>query len=152
MSSTETIGALGTITVDYGTSLQAMIAAGNYDWVNPNITAERFPVVGKGIVRFKPKLFDSPRYISSEHAVAAMKKEKFTPATHVHGLAFGATFPDEQRKYLIVCLGSSAQVLGDRRVVYLCRRAAGRYLDLSRWGGFWDGFWRLLAVQQLSAA
>ena len=32
------------ITVGYGNSLQAMIAAGKYDWVNSGITAKRFPV------------------------------------------------------------------------------------------------------------
>jgi hypothetical protein len=36
------------ITVDYGNSLQAMIAAGKYDWVNSGITAKRFPVEGTG--------------------------------------------------------------------------------------------------------
>jgi hypothetical protein len=52
--------------------------------------------------------------MSSEDAVAAMKKEKFTPGTHVHGLAFGAAFPEEQRKYQIACLGSFARVRGSR--------------------------------------
>jgi len=28
--------------------LQAMIAAGNYDWANRDITADRFPVGGTG--------------------------------------------------------------------------------------------------------
>jgi len=43
---TETIDALGIITVDYGKSLHDMIAAGTYNWVDPAITPCRFPVEG----------------------------------------------------------------------------------------------------------
>jgi hypothetical protein len=94
---TDTIAAL-TIAVDFDTSLPNMIAAGKYDWVNPDITPDKFPVEGTGKKTFRTKLFDFGRSISSEDAVAAMKKETFTPATHVHALAFGAAFPEEQRK------------------------------------------------------
>jgi hypothetical protein len=78
------------IAVDYGKPLPDMIAGGKYDWVNPNITAERFPVEETGRKQFRAKLFHFDRYISSDDAVAAMKAENFLPATHVHGLAFGA--------------------------------------------------------------
>jgi len=82
------------ITVNYGMSLQDMIAAGNYDWVNPDITAARIRVEGACTKKFRTKLFDFGRYISLEDAVAAMTKENFLPAGHVHCLAFGAAFPD----------------------------------------------------------
>lgn len=82
----------GLITIDYGMSLEAMIAAGEYDWKNGNITAEKFPVEGTGIKKFRTRLFHFDRNTSSEDAVAAMKEEGLEPATHVHGLAFGATF------------------------------------------------------------
>ena len=83
------------IVVDYSKPLQAMIAAGKYDWVNPDITQENFPVVGEGSKKFRTRLFDFRRTISSDAAVTEMRKENFTPASHVHGLAYGATFPDE---------------------------------------------------------
>jgi hypothetical protein len=75
-----------------------MVTAGNYDWKNDAITADRFPVKGSGKKKFRNKLFHFGRYASSEDAVAAMKKENFTPGVHVHGLAFGATFPEEHAK------------------------------------------------------
>jgi hypothetical protein len=146
------------ITVDFdvmgnmtpGEKLQAMIAAGKYDWVNPDITAKRFPVEGTGKKAFHTKLFHFGRYISSEDAVEAMKVEKLTPATHVHGLAFGAAFPEEQRNHPIACLGSSAQVYGGgRRVVCLGRNGDERYLNL--WIGDWQGSWRFLAVREIAA-
>jgi hypothetical protein len=136
--------------VDFGQTLEAMIAAGKYDWKNDAITANRFPVEGTGVKTFRNKLFHFGRNISSEDAVTVMEKEKFTPATHVHGLAFGATFPDEQRKYPIACLGSSAQVNGRRLVVYLDGHDAERYLSLFVWDDDWYGYWRFLGVQEVS--
>jgi hypothetical protein len=70
-----------TIAVDFGTSLQGMIAAGKYDWVSPNITAGKFPVEGTGKKTFRTKLFHFGRNISSNDAVAAMRSEGFTPAS-----------------------------------------------------------------------
>jgi len=138
------------IAVDYGTSLPAMIAAGKYDWTNPDITAARFPVVGTGTKRYRTKLFDFGRRISSEDAVSAMKAENFTPADHAHGLAYGAAYPGEQRRNPIACLGSCAQVYGYRSVVCLSRGVAERLLNLHGWSGDWGGFWRFLAVQEVS--
>jgi hypothetical protein len=138
------------IAVDYGTSLPDMIAGGKYDWVNPSITADKFPIEGTGAKNFRTKLFHFSRDISSEDAIAAMKSDNFLPATHLHGLAFGAAFPDEQRKYPIVCLGSSAQVCGGRGVVGLGGGGVGRDLRLYGWGGGWRGNWRFLGVQEVS--
>jgi len=140
------------IAVDCGMSLPDMIAAGKYDWVNPDITADRFPVVGTGTKRFRTKVFDFGRLFSSEAVIAAMKAETFLPGDHVHGLAYGAAFPEEQRKNPIACLGSHAQVDGFRRVVCLDGGGAGRSLRLVSWGGGWGGDWRFLAVQEVSAA
>lgn len=136
--------------IDFGQTLEQMIAAGKYDWANSDITAKKFPVEGSGTKNFRNKLFHFGRNTSSEDAVAAMKSENFTPASHVHGLAFGATFPDEQRKYPIACLGSSAQVDFGRHVVCLDRYDALRYLRLGGWDGAWDDDWRFLAVQEVS--
>jgi hypothetical protein len=131
--------------------LQQMIGAGNYDWVSPAITANRFRFKGTGVKRFRNTLFGFGR-VSSEDAMTAMKKEKFMPATHVHGFAFGATFPDEQRKFRIACLGSSALVDGDRGVVCLYGSGVKRNLHLYDWGGGWNDSWRFLGVQEVSAA
>jgi hypothetical protein len=140
------------IAVDHDMSLEDMIAAGKYDWVSDGITSERFPVEGSGTKKFQAKLFHFDRFISSEDAAAAMRKENFMPAGHVHGLAFGAAFPDEQRKYPIACLGSSGRVFGCRGVVCLYRSGDGRRLNLGGWGGDWYGTWRFLAVREVSGA
>jgi hypothetical protein len=147
---TDTIAAL-TIAVDFGRSLPDMIAVGKYDSVNPAITPERFPVEGTGTKKFRTRLFHFGGNISSQGAITAMQNENITPATHVHGLAFGATFREEQRTYPIACLGSSARVGIGRGVVYLHGRGDVRDLDLFSWLGDWSGRWRFLGVQEVCA-
>jgi len=138
------------IAVDFGQTLGMMIAAGRYDRVNPYITADRFLVEGTGTKRFRAKVFDPRRYICSENAVSAMKAENFTPGSHIHGFAYGAAYPEEQRKNPIACLGSSAHVFGFRYVVYLDIGGVGRGLDLIDWLGDWDDLWRFLGIQEVS--
>jgi hypothetical protein len=137
--------------VDFGHSLENMIAAGRYDWTNSDITAKKFPVIGNGKKKFRNRLFHFNHGTSSEDAVATMERESFAPATHVHGLAFGAAFPNEQRMYPIACLGSSLGRL-DRLVVCLDGSGTGRALRLCYWYDGWDGDWRFLGVQEVSDA
>jgi len=144
------------ITVDYGKSLEEMIAAGNYDWVNGNITAKKFSIEGTGNVQYEPKVFHFDRYISSEDAVAAIKADDrqnpWEPAK-IEGLtAYGTKNPEEQRQYPIIGLGSVAEVGGDRGVPGLGRSGARRSLGLYWWGGGWGGRCRFLAVRNLPSA
>jgi hypothetical protein len=53
-------------------------------------------------------------------------------------------FPEEQRKDPIVCLGLSAQVRGNRKVVCLDGHGVERDLDLHGW----LGCWRFLGVRR----
>jgi hypothetical protein len=81
------------IAVDYGKPFADMIAAGRYDYANSNITAEKFPVEGTGTKQSRARLFHFGRFISSEDAVAAITKENFMPADHVHGLCVRSSIP-----------------------------------------------------------
>jgi len=137
------------IEIDFGMTLDAMKAAGHYDGINDAITADHFPIEGTGKRKFRNKLFQSRRSILSHEAIALMEKENFVPATHVHGLAYAAAFPEEQCKNPIACLGTSAQVEGDRRVVSLGGHGVERYLGLQDWQRPWHGHWRLLGVQEV---
>ena len=140
------------LSVDYSRSLEVMIAAGHFDWTNSDITAKRFPVVGKGVEQFEAKLFHFNRNVSSEQAVEAIKADGWEPAQIEHLLAFGEKYPEEQRKYPIIALGSVARVGGHRRVPCLHRRGAERYLYLRWWDYGWFGYFRFLAVRKLSSA
>ena len=93
------------ITVDYGLPLEHMIAAGRYDWIDDDITAERFPVKGEGVAEFETKLFRFD-VVSSGNAIKEIEAQGWQAAGIEHLLSFGAANPDEQRKYPIVALGS----------------------------------------------
>lgn len=140
------------LSVDYGRSLEVMIVAGNYDWKNNDITAKRFPLKSEGAEQFEAKIFHFDRNISSEQVVEQIKAAGWEPGKIEHLLAFGEKYPDEQRKYPIIALGSVAEVDGDRSVPYLHVRDRERSLNLRWWGSGWSGHCRFLAVRKLSSA
>ena len=142
----------GSHIVDYDMTLEQMIAAGNYDWKNDDITAKRFPRVGKGKVEFEDTLFHFDRGISSEDAVkeilAADTKNPWEPGKIENTLAYGAKNPEEQRRFPIIGLGSVAEVDGYRGVPCLGEGGSERYLYLDWWDGDWRGRYRFLAVRK----
>ena len=139
------------LSVDYGQSLEQMIAEGNYDWKNSDITAKRFPVVGNGIEQFEAKIFHFDRNTASQDNVDAIKADDpanpWEPGKIEHLLAFGAKYPEEQRKYPVIALGSVAKVDGLRRVPCLGVRGRERDLGLGWWNDGWLGRCRFLAVR-----
>jgi len=134
------------LTVDYGQSLEQMIAAGHYDWVNSDITAKRFPIEGKGVVEFEGRYFHFNRGISSENAIKEIEAASWKPAKIEHVLSHGKTSPEEQHKFPIIGLD------GDRRVPVLGRGGSGRDLNLGWFGRGWDPFARFLAVREVSGS
>lgn len=144
--------------VNYGESLEEMVGAGKYDYCNGDITADRFDVSGKGIVRFEAKLIHPNRNVSYDDVVAKIKAidvvNPWMPSKIEHLLAFGKQFPNEQRKYPIVGPGSVVEVDGRLGVPCLIkRRSAKRHLSL-----FWfrvndcGTLCRFLAVRGISPA
>jgi hypothetical protein len=146
------------LTVDYSQSLEEMVAAGHYDWKNGNITAKRFPIVGKGVVKFESHYFHFDRNISSESAVKEIEgadtANPWSPAKAEHVLSHGKTFPDEQRKFPIIGLGSVAKVYGYRLVPVLDGDDSKRslYLNLHLWNADWHPAVRFLAVRKVSVS
>lgn len=140
-------GAFYLATVDYGLSLAAMIQLGKYDWMNSDITAERFPIKGEGQKNVQFELVHFNRGISSEDAAAEMKKRGLRPARIEELLSFGAKYPELQLQFPIVALGSVAEFGGGQRVAYLYRGDARRYLDLRWWSGGWGARCRFLVVR-----
>jgi hypothetical protein len=143
------------LTVDYGQSLEVMTTAGHYDWTNGDITVQRYPMEGASTVQVDAKLFQFDRNISSENVVEAIKtadpENPWVPAAIEHLLAFGASGPDEQRRYAIVALGSVAEIHGERFVPYLDVDDRSRLLNLYWWDDVWNGVVRFLAVRGLSS-
>lgn len=142
--------------VDYDRGLALMIDDGHYDWKNGDITPERFPIKGKGIVEFEGCLVHFGRGTESAANVKAIEEadqvDPWSAGAIEHLLAFGAKFPQEQRKFPIIALGSVVSINGNRCVPELWWNGTERYLYLIWFDGRWFGTYRFLAVRKVSAA
>ncbi len=136
------------VMVDYGKNLQEMIADGAYDYANPDITADHFPVKGEGKQEREVTLFHFNRSINSDNAIEEMAAAGYRPATIEEFLALGKAQPDLQRQFPIVALGSVWRGPRDGRRVPCLRGYDGkRVLYLDYYGGVWSVHYRFAAVR-----
>ncbi len=127
-------------------SLKELIAEGNYDYVNREITEKNFPEKEYVSDVNKYKLFYFNKYITSEEAIKEMG-EMYRPATLKELLTFGIANPELQREFPIIALGSVwVHRFGYRRVPCLDGSSDERRLRLSWYGGDWHGRCRFLGV------
>lgn len=140
-----------TITIDYTRSLEDMIAAGHYDWKNTDITSKNFPITGTGQAEVKLHLVHLNREATTAEVAARLDSLGFQSASIEHLLAFGEKYPDKQREFPIVALGSVwVSGYGDRYSPCLNGSGAERDLGLF-WldpDDRWDGSCRFLAVSK----
>jgi hypothetical protein len=137
------------VIIDYAKSVEQMKSDGQYDWSNDNINGENFPITGEEVVETKLELVHLNKVASTKEVEAYLEENGFRPATLEELLAFGATFPDVQREYPVVALGSSwVHRYGFRDVPYLHRRGSERNLNLSWGDSLWFGICRFLAVRK----
>lgn len=137
------------ITVDHTKSLADMIATGNYGYVNPNITVANFPITGTGVMEEEIILVHLDRDIGSDDAVRELNEMGLEPARIEHATAFGAKYPDVQREYPVVFLGSVwTSSGGDRDVPSLGDWGARRDLLLGDWDVGWARPYRFAAVRK----
>ncbi len=136
------------VTVDYRWSLDAMIKAGRYDWVNSDITAKHFPVKpGPTEVSIELVYFD--RAMTSDDVLAELARRGLWPATLPELLAFGAKYPEKQREFSIVALASVwRRWYGHRSAPCLWWDAPERVLDLGWLDGRWGAHYRFAAVRK----
>ena len=135
--------------VDYSLSLPQMIAAGKYDWVNPDITEKNFPLdKRKGTVEVQPELIHIGHNISSDDALQELDGRGYRAATAEELLAFGAKYPDKQREFPIVALGTGRHLFDERHVLYLDRDRSERFLNLCWFDLDWIDNYRFLAVRK----
>lgn len=94
------------VTVDYTQSLDAMLAAGRFDWEVEAFDPKSFPVTGDGQADVEILLYHPNRDAYYQDVLAELEYLGLRPATLAELLALAATFPDLQREYTIVALGS----------------------------------------------
>jgi hypothetical protein len=137
-------------TVDYSQTLEQMIAAGHYDWTNDKINAQSFSIEGTGAIEFEAVLFHLYKDISFSFQIIKGQIEEvgFEVGKIEHILSFGASYPEEQRKFPIFGLGFVGGVHSERRVLCLDRGGSKRGLNLPRWSNDWPVHSRFLGVRK----
>lgn len=143
------------LTVKADISFEDRIKCGHYGWRNSNLTEKKFPVTGEQVGDWKWKLFHFhfDRDISSEEAIRLMKEDGYDAGQIGHILAFGEKYPEEQRKFPIIGLGSVAVIDFNRRMPVLWwDDSNGRKLRLRWFGNDWDRNCRFLGVRRRSVA
>ena len=138
------------ITVDYSLSFEEMVAAGKYDCKNDDITATHFPVPMKSsalavgielqLVHFN-RVVDSPGKIIWE-----LDRLGRRPAYIEELRAFGAKYPEEQRRFPIVELRSVWQDFCGVSLVARLWVSLKRSLDLALFEEKWLEYYRFAAV------
>jgi hypothetical protein len=126
------------LTVNYDRSIEDLVAAGDYDSTNRDVTDNNFPSSESSEKEVEFGMFHYGECISSEKAIANMEEAGFRPATMKELLSYGEKNPEEQREYLIIALGSHgshALLKGDPSVGCLFigstngRRVSLRYFE-----------------------
>jgi len=137
------------VVVDYSRSLVQMIKAGNYNWVNSNITEKNFPIQGEGRQKTEVALFHFNKNMTSEQVIAEMDKQGYCPARIEELLAFGESQPDLQRQFSIIALGSIWRFRdGGRYVPVLYEDVRERRLDLVYFDGAWDPGYHFVGLRK----
>lgn len=97
------------LTIDYDSNLKDLVTKGKYGYVDSDINSKNFPQPKdrKGKVNRKAILVCLRDDASTHEVEAVLAQLNLVSGNLQELLSFGATYPDEQRKYLIAAFGSS---------------------------------------------
>lgn len=145
------------VTIDYTKTMEQAIADTNYNVDTSLIHTDNFPIsqemAGKKVEVFLT-LFNFFYTISLEDVIFKMDKAGFREATLMELLAMGSSFPESQRQFPIIALGSvyGNEVYGngklDKLVPCLHTRGSNSSLFLSPLYSQWHSNHRFLAVRK----
>lgn len=137
------------VSVNYDLMLEGAARNGKYDWSSSDITSDHFPSKRRGTVEVDIEIIHFNRNISSENAIAELDKMGLRPAVAHELCSLGEKYPEMQRGFPIVALGSVwRSLIGHRRVLVLCGDDGGRGLFLDWFVGGWGAGFRFAAVRK----
>jgi len=151
MSSRQKVKETYKVVVDYGKSLAQMIEAGDYGWFNDSINDKNFPLQGVGQHEVELVLVHLNRNATTKEVLEYLDNQGLIPAKIEHLLAFGVAYPEIQKEFPVVALGSVwVGVNGSRNYPCLDCDDDQRKLDLIWYGGDypWGGTCRFLALRK----
>ena len=140
--------AQGLMTISPRLTFAERIARGKYDRTNSDLTEDKFPVTADQMGDWEWRLFHFKRKIFSEEVIQLIGDAGFEPAEIGHILTFGMNYPEEQRRYPIIGLGSRALVDMARYGPGLWNDGDKRKLYLDWFGGGWHSHYRFLGVRR----
>lgn len=91
------------LTKKLGTT-EELVAAGAYNYANPDVTSQNFPLRAKFMGEREIILLEFDREVSSEEAIAEAEKQGLERPVYEDALRFGAEHPEVQRERPIVFL------------------------------------------------
>ncbi len=140
------------VTVNYKMGLEAMIAAGKYDWVNGNITKANFPVWKRdSSEEVELRLVHLGHEVTTDQALSELDCMGLRLATLPELLALGAAHFDLQRESWIVALGSEWRLPGGDLffpVLDVVGSVRGLLLDFDDPASPWGAGCRFAAVRK----
>lgn len=136
--------------VDYERSAENAVMAGRYDWSDLDIISRNFPITRRGKSKVAVELIHFNRYISTDEALRELDRMGYRPAELNELLAFGEKYPDVQRGFPVIALGSVWLSPDGSRCVSCLDDGSGsaRSLDLSWVEGDWSDLCRFAAVRK----
>ncbi|KKW43171.1 MAG: hypothetical protein UY93_C0004G0023 [Parcubacteria group bacterium GW2011_GWA1_56_13] len=139
--------------VDYEQSLQMMLMAGHYDLKFGDFPPRLFPLEGKGRVEFEARYFSFEGRMSTQSVVEWIAHGNgigfWSPARVEHLFSHGAAFPNEQRKFSIVGLGSIVNTNSKNYAPVLHGSSFERVVALGWCDNDWPADIRFLAVRRI---
>src|SRR3989338_1983059 len=115
-----------------------LIRRGKYDWVNDQITDERFPIFEHATATRKIEFVEYDHDPTSEEVLKDFTSRGLKRPTYEDGFYFGIQHKEEQRKHLIVFLHEPVQDSdGSLYVLVLDGYSGWRELYLSCFGHRW---------------
>ncbi|MBI2033909.1 MAG: hypothetical protein HYT13_02310 [Candidatus Liptonbacteria bacterium] len=136
------------LTVNYDFLVEEAVNAGKYDWSSGSITANNFSSTRKGEADVEVILVHFNHHIKSEEVLHELDKQGLRALELPELLAFGVNYPDVQREFPVVALGSVWQDFGERRVPCLDGLPSRRDLRLYWFDDRWRSLYRFAAVRK----
>lgn len=139
--------------VDYDQSVEEAIDAGKYDYYDNNITLLHSPIECFGRVNMKVMLVHFVvNTINTDIVLDELDKRDLRPAELCELLAFGAKFPERQKRFSILGIGSFLRNHSGNYNSYPCLSGEswrrGLFLRSEISGIYWFGSNRFAAVHK----
>lgn len=132
-----------------GIPTSELVRSGRYDWVNPSITDELFPIETRAPVSRTIELIRFNHYPHSGEVLVEFARRGLERPTYEDALTFGVEHPEEQMKSPIVFLCEPVRADGRLNVIVLRREEEDeRYLDLFQFNTRWFPIYLLAAIRK----